>query len=48
VATYIGVPAFLALWWGYRAVKKSRLINYEDMPFEFPAAVEAERERWVA
>jgi amino acid permease len=36
VATYIGVPAFLALWWGYRAVKKSRLIDYDDMPFDLP------------
>ncbi|WP_455280764.1 amino acid permease [Cupriavidus necator] len=36
VATYIGVPVFLALWWGYRVVKKSRMIDYEDMPFVLP------------
>jgi AAT family amino acid transporter/lysine-specific permease len=39
VATYIGVPAFLALWLGYRLVKKTRLIDYEDMPFELPKPV---------
>jgi len=34
VATYIGVPVFLALWLGYRIVRGTRLIDYEDMPFE--------------
>jgi len=41
VATYIGVPAFLALWLGYRLVKGTRLIDYEDMPFELPKPVKA-------
>jgi len=36
VATYIGVPVFLGLWLGYRIVRKTRLIDYEDMPFELP------------
>ncbi len=36
IATYIGVPVFLALWLGYRIVRKTRLIDYEDMPFELP------------
>jgi AAT family amino acid transporter/lysine-specific permease len=38
LATYIGVPMFLALWIGYRIVKKTRLIDYEDMPFDLPKA----------
>lgn len=33
IATYVGVPVFLALWIGYRLVRKTRLIAYEDMPF---------------
>jgi AAT family amino acid transporter/lysine-specific permease len=34
VSTYIGVPVFLALWLGYRLAKGTRLIDYEDMPFD--------------
>ena len=34
LATYIGVPVFLALWLGYRLAKGTRLIDYEDMPFD--------------
>ncbi|MHA7680450.1 amino acid permease [Cupriavidus sp. PET2-C1] len=41
VGTYIGVPLFLLLWLGYRLVKKTRLIDYEDMPFNCARATEA-------
>jgi lysine-specific permease len=30
-ATYISLPLFLALWWGYRWKHGSRLVRYEDM-----------------
>jgi lysine-specific permease len=30
-ATYISLPLFLALWWGYRWTHGSRLVRYEDM-----------------
>jgi len=36
VATYIGVPIFLALWLGYRMLRKTRLVPYEDMVFHLP------------
>ena len=36
LATYIGVPVFLALWLGYRAVRKTRLVAYGDMRFHLP------------
>mgnify|MGYP000495233413 CR=1 FL=1 len=36
VATYIGVPLFLVLWFGYKLVCKTRLIPYSAM--EFPGA----------
>ena len=32
-ATYIGIPLFLAMWWGYRRMRKSRIVAYVDMPF---------------
>ena len=32
-ATYIGIPLFLAMWWGYRRMRKSRIVAYADMPF---------------
>ena len=31
VATYIGLPLFLLIWWGYRLVKGSRIVAYSDM-----------------
>lgn len=31
VATYIGIPLFLAVWLGYRLMHRSRLVGYEDM-----------------
>ncbi|MCY1349037.1 Lysine-specific permease [compost metagenome] len=34
-ATYIGIPIFLAIWAGYRIVRKTRFVRYAEM--EFPA-----------
>lgn len=33
VATYIGIPMFLATWFGYRIVRKTRIVPYADMHF---------------
>jgi lysine-specific permease len=33
IATYIGIPLFLAVWLGYRLVKKTRFIRYAEMRF---------------
>ncbi|UZN52272.1 amino acid permease [Cupriavidus cauae] len=33
VATYIGIPIFLAIWLGYRWTRKTRFVRYEDMRF---------------
>ncbi|WP_434777238.1 amino acid permease [Neisseria sp. Ec49-e6-T10] len=33
-ATYIGIPLFLVIWFGYKFKKKSRLIKYQDMKFD--------------
>nr|WP_314263847.1 amino acid permease [uncultured Moellerella sp.] len=33
IATYIGLPLFLAIWFGYRIVKKTRIIRYSEMKF---------------
>lgn len=32
-ATYIGLPLFLAIWFGYKIVKKTTFIRYKDMNF---------------
>ncbi|MBT0661120.1 amino acid permease [Providencia rettgeri] len=32
-ATYIGIPLFLAIWFGYKIVKKTTFIRYKDMSF---------------
>lgn len=34
IATYLGIPLFLATWAGYRLVCKSRWVRYEDMRFD--------------
>ncbi|BAE74230.1 Lysine-specific permease [Sodalis glossinidius str. 'morsitans'] len=33
IATYIGIPLFLLIWWGYRWSRGSRWVRYEDMTF---------------
>ncbi len=33
LATYIGIPIFLAIWLGYRWTRKTRFVRYEDMRF---------------
>ncbi|WP_432720310.1 amino acid permease [Jeongeupia wiesaeckerbachi] len=33
VATYVGIPLFLVIWFGYRIKKKARLVAYADMDF---------------
>ncbi|MCY1455487.1 Lysine-specific permease [compost metagenome] len=30
-ATYISLPLFLVIWWGYRLKNKTRFIPYEEM-----------------
>jgi len=32
-ATYIGIPLFLAIWFGYKLVKGSKFVKYRDMEF---------------
>jgi len=34
VATYVGLPVFLVIWWGYRLAKGSRTVAYGDMRFD--------------
>jgi len=34
LATYIGVLAFLILWFGYKLIKKSKLVPLQDCDFE--------------
>lgn len=33
LATYIGIPIFLAMWLGYRIARKTRIVAYADMHF---------------
>ncbi|MDN0073609.1 amino acid permease [Crenobacter sp. SG2303] len=33
-ATYVGIPLFLAIWWGYRIKHKTRLVSYRDMDLD--------------
>ncbi|ONX92128.1 lysine transporter, partial [Burkholderia cenocepacia] len=30
-ATYVGIPLFVVVWLGFRFLKKSRFVRYEDM-----------------
>lgn len=41
VATYVGIPLFLAIWLGYRLVKKTRFVRYDAMVFPDQAPNEA-------
>jgi len=34
IATYIGIPVFLATWLGYRLLRNSRWIRYDEMVFD--------------
>ncbi|POA98180.1 gamma-aminobutyrate permease [Chromobacterium sinusclupearum] len=31
IATYLGIPLFLALWWGYRSKHRTRLVPLEEI-----------------
>jgi lysine-specific permease len=33
LATYIGIPLFLAIWWAYKLKNKTRFVRYEEMVF---------------
>ncbi|HHR6043542.1 TPA: amino acid permease [Providencia alcalifaciens] len=32
-ATYIGIPLFLAIWFGYKIVRKTSIVRYKEMSF---------------
>ena len=32
-ATYIGIPLFLIIWFGYKLSKGTRFVSYKDMVF---------------
>lgn len=34
LGTYIGIPLFLVIWFGYKWTKGSRFVRYEDMKFK--------------
>jgi lysine-specific permease len=33
MATYIGIPLFLSIWFGYKLVKGTRFVRYSEMEF---------------
>jgi lysine-specific permease len=33
MATYIGIPLFLIIWFGYKLVKGTRFVRYSEMEF---------------
>lgn len=33
IATYIGIPLFLVIWFGYKLVKKTHFVHYKQMDF---------------
>lgn len=33
IATYIGLPLFLIIWFGYKFIKKTHIVRYNDMTF---------------
>lgn len=41
VATYIGIPLFLLIWFGYKLTKGSRFVRYSEM--DFPEQVKQRR-----
>ncbi len=32
-ATYIGIPLFLIIWFGYKLTKGSKFVSYSEMEF---------------
>ena len=32
-ATYIGIPLFLLIWFGYKLARRTRFVRYKDMEF---------------
>lgn len=36
IATYIGIPIFFAIWFGYRLVRGGGIVRYQDMHFPRP------------
>ncbi|QBH95887.1 amino acid permease [Limnobaculum zhutongyuii] len=32
-ATYIGIPLFLAIWFGYKIIKRTKFVRYKEMDF---------------
>ncbi|MCD8668749.1 lysine transporter, partial [Klebsiella pneumoniae] len=32
-ATYIGIPLFLVIWFGYKLAKGTRFVRYSEMTF---------------
>ncbi|WP_285397395.1 amino acid permease [Lysinibacillus sp. fls2-241-R2A-57] len=35
VAAYLGIPLFLSLWFGYKIIRKTKVVNLKDVDFEF-------------
>ncbi|GHI00769.1 amino acid permease [Neobacillus kokaensis] len=35
VAAYLGIPLFLCLWFGFKFVRKTKVVNLEEVEFEF-------------
>ncbi|MGP1954207.1 MAG: lysine transporter, partial [Arsenophonus sp. NC-QC1-MAG3] len=33
IATYIGIPLFLAIWFSYKLIKKTHFVHYQHMDF---------------
>ncbi|EGY28649.1 Amino acid transporter [Candidatus Regiella insecticola 5.15] len=33
IATYIGIPLFLTIWFGYKLTKRTRMVKYHEMEF---------------
>lgn len=35
IAAYLGIPLFLCLWFGYKFIKKTKVVKLEDCEFDF-------------
>ncbi|MCS6520896.1 hypothetical protein NYA10_29945, partial [Burkholderia thailandensis] len=31
LSMYVWIPLFVAIWWGYRRARRSRLVRYDEM-----------------